>query len=623
MTIRLLQGDCRAVLASLPAESVHCVVTSPPYYGLRDYGTAQWSGGDAECDHGWSDQGVTSQRQGRTYEQGHPHKQRCSCGAERIDSQLGLEPTPQAYIANMVEVFREVRRVLRKDGTLWLNIGDSYAGSGKGPAGENGFQHAEERQGFVGGRNSSLPGRGGASVVLPKSSGVKPPPGLKAKDLIGIPWMLAFALREPYYTGAIADERDRCWLAALMDGEGTFTILSTASPHGSGNSYPPIAQVRMTSPGVIRKAASLVGVMSPAQYPPSRGGKRAIYQWRLAGSRAADVARELYPYLIEKRTQALIVWNHQAVRDGYETKRGVTIPSAALEKQLVCRELIRRLNRGESIDIPSWMVEPPALFEPGWYLRSDCIWSKPNPMPESVTDRPTKAHEYLFLLTKSARYFYDADAIREEPYLGNGGWAFYAKRGDAGTDSRPRHTDTGQPRTGTNSGLGAGVQRNFSGGRNKRSVWEVATEPFPEAHFATYPTALVEPCIKAGTSEKGCCPDCGAPWVRVVGREPFSMRPNSGALRGHSPAMRASSSPQRASMHVSMETTGWAPSCEHPGEPQPCTVLDPFAGAGTTLLVADRLQRNAIGIELSAEYVALARRRLTGDAPMFVDMADG
>ena len=237
--------------------------------------------------------------------------------------------------------------------------------------------------------------------------------GLKPKDLVGIPWRVAFALQQPYYTGIIPDERDRTWLAALLDGEGTFTILSTTSPHGSGNSYPPIAQVRMTSEAVVQKAASLVGVASPAQYPPSNRGNRAVYQWRLSGGRAAGIAREMYPYLIEKRKQALIAWNHQVVRDSYETKRGVTIPAAALAKQHVCRDLIRRLNHGEDVDIPSWMVEPPGMTEPGWYLRSDVIWSKPNPMPETVTDRPTKAHEYLFLLSKRPTYYFDQEAVRE------------------------------------------------------------------------------------------------------------------------------------------------------------------------------------------------------------------
>jgi len=310
--VRLLPGDCRTVLATLPSESVHCVVTSPPYYGLRDYG---------------------------------------------VPGQLGLEATPAEYIASMVAVFREVRRVLRSDGTLWLNMGDSYAGGG-------GY-HPNAPSNLNGSKQSTNHG----SVLRDKA------PGYKSKDLIGVPWMLAFALRDD-----------------------------------------------------------------------------------------------------------------------------------------------------------------------GWYLRSDIIWSKPNPMPESVTDRPTKAHEYLFLLSKSARYFYDADAIREgytESSLSRYEYDFKTY----GLDGHPSAAKHGTLRDG-------GTIAANPVGRNKRSVWEIATEPFPEAHFATYPTALVEPCIKAGSPLGG-------------------------------------------------------------------TVLDPFAGAGTTGLVADRLGRDAILIELNPMYASMAQRRITDDAPMF------
>jgi hypothetical protein len=368
----------------------------------------------------------------------------------------------------MVEVFREVRRVLADDGTLWLNLGDSYA-TGTKVGGES--YRGSDTPTLNTEQQCRVAYRGG---------------GIKAKDLIGIPWRVAFALQQPYYTGQIPDERDRTWLAALMDGEGTFTILCTTSPHGSGNSYPPIAQVRMTSKGVVDKAASLVGVASPEQRPPSAGGNRGVYQWRLSGGRAAKIARELYPYLIEKRKQALIAWNHQAVRDSYETKRGVTIPAAALVKQQACRDLIRRLNHGQGVDIPSWMVEPPPMTEPGYYLRSDVIWHKPNPMPESVTDRPTKAHEYLFLLAKSQRYYYDAKAIAEpadpKNYRGNPSF---------------REVPPGQTRQGTLDARRGEVKCET---RNKRTVWTITPKPFKGAHFAVMPEALVEPCILAGSA---------------------------------------------------------------------------------------------------------------------------
>ncbi|OGT54319.1 MAG: hypothetical protein A3E01_15250 [Gammaproteobacteria bacterium RIFCSPHIGHO2_12_FULL_63_22] len=420
----ILCGDVLEQLALLPAESVNTCVTSPPYWGLRDYGEA---------------------------------------------GQIGLEATPEEYVAKLVAVFREVRRVLRADATLWLNLGDSYAS---------------------GGRKTRDPGKSKIHSASHSSNAGRPdtPPGLKPKDLVGIPWRVAFALQQPYYTGNIKDEKERIWLAAMMDGEGTFTILSTTSPHGSGNSYPPIAQIRMTSEAAIKKAATLVGVASPAQYPPSLRGKRAVYQWRLAGVRAASVAQELYPYLIVKRLQALVAWNHQQIRDGYETKRGVTIPQEALDKQLVCRDLIRRLNRDETVIIPSWMKEPPSLYEPGYYLRSDVIWSKPNPMPESVTDRPTKAHEYIFLLSKSQTYYYDHEAIKEPAQ-------------DWGTRDRSNFRNGTEDPLLKHHGFTNGNQAET--GRNKRTVWHVATQPYSEAHFATFPEELIKPCILAGAPEGG------------------------------------------------------------------------------------------------------------------------
>jgi DNA modification methylase len=381
--LTVYEGDCRAVLAALPAESVHTVVTSPPYWGLRDYGTATWWGGDPTCDHiagrgGHLRDSAASTRGGANKvetAQAIPYRDVCGkCGATRVDSQLGLEPTPEEYVANMVAVFREVRRVLRADGTLWLNLGDSYAGGGTSPQGLNGqmagravaASRAERRRnGLTGGTRTVDVSLGGVSA-----------PGLKPKDLVGIPWRVAFALQ-------------------------------------------------------------------------------------------AD----------------------------------------------------------------------------GWYLRSDIIWAKPNPMPESVTDRPTKAHEYLFLLSKSPRYYYDADAVREgfaDERMGNpgGGSRNYAPgdRND-GTDSRMLVWDKGAER----------------GGRNLRSVWTVATQPYPGAHFATFPPKLIEPAIKAG------CPELG-------------------------------------------------------------TVLDPFAGSGTTGMVAQSLSRRAVLIDLNGEYLTqvMARNR---DIPLGLDVA--
>jgi DNA modification methylase len=447
MPVKIITGDCRDVLKTLPDESVHCCVTSPPYWGLRDYGTATWEGGDAECDHkpepkmrkftngrgeGIGDDYAGTNLTSWTTRDATPKGICPKCGARRIDSQIGLEPDFNAYIATMVEVFREVRRVLRADGTLWLNLGDSYAGSWSGNSmrpnggsqrdGVPGFQPLDDR----------VPSRNGSTC------------GLKPKDLCGIPWRVAFALQ-------------------------------------------------------------------------------------------AD----------------------------------------------------------------------------GWWLRQDIIWSKPNPMPESVTDRCTKAHEYLFLLSKSARYFYDAEAIKEENADQNKEPAEKIRREHAKLAAERRDGGTSINGAGVNSAKFNGL------GRNKRSVWEVATAPFSEAHFATFPPALIEPCIKAGTSEKGCCAKCGAPWMRQVERVAAQVQsPCSDYGNG------AGRNDGNRSMLVGAHAKflGWLPSCSCNAAAVPCTVLDPFGGAGTTGLVADRLQRSAILIELNAGYREMAKQRITGDAPLFAEL---
>jgi DNA modification methylase len=307
VTVRILLGDSRSAVSHFAEGSVQCCVTSPPYYGLRDYGAAD---------------------------------------------QIGLEQTPEAYIAELVSVFAQVKRALRDDGTLWLNLGDSYNGGGLGGGSSKG-------EGLSGSSNRER------QTEVRKTLKVA---SAKPKDLLGIPWMLAFALRED-----------------------------------------------------------------------------------------------------------------------------------------------------------------------GWYLRQDIIWHKPNPMPESVTDRPTSAHEHVFLLTKRGRYFYDAEAIAENAALG-------ARRFNGGHDVGPDRNDNGRSDP-------SSIET-----RNARNVWTIASQAYGGAHFATMPPELVERCIKAGTKK--------------------------GDL-----------------------------------------VLDPFSGAGTTALVADRLGRNAVGIEINPEYADLSRERIRGDAGMFGEIA--
>jgi DNA modification methylase len=343
-----------------------------------------------------------------------------------VSDQIGLEPSPQEYVRQMVEVFREVRRVLRNDGTVWLNLGDSYARTG-------GWSSNDGLDGLARGES----GRAKSNIQNGRN-GQKRPDSLKEKDLVGIPWRVALALQDD-----------------------------------------------------------------------------------------------------------------------------------------------------------------------GWWLRSDIIWAKPNPMPESVTDRPTKAHEYIFLLTKSARYYYDADAVRvphqpESLARDSLGWkAAFKGRHTTPGEKRPHSTDH-------NGFLNPA-------GANLRTVWTVPTSPFSDAHFATFPPKLIEPCVLAGTSEKGECPECGAPWKREVERTAMVINRSD---RTHS---KGQTRPSGTMVEPpSSTTTGWSHTCSHNAEPVPQLILDPFTGAGTTGLVATRKGRRFIGTELNPDYANMARNRIVNDAPLFM-----
>ena len=278
------------------------------------------------------------------------------------------------------------------------------------------------------------------------------------------------------------------------------------------------------------------------------------------------------------------------VRDAKRGEPGGAVPTQASAA----------LKPKDMVGIP-WRVAF-ALQADGWWLRSDIVWAKPNVMPESVRDRPTRAHEFVFLLSKSRRYFYDADAVRE-PDKGRRSGNGY---------QRPERLSYG----GGSAPRGQGAEWQGGVGRNRRSVWTVPTQCFKGAHFATFPEALVEPCVLAGSSPVACAL-CGAPWRRIVssrrlldGRHELkgSWTEEEQSLRSGR-ALRATGFGQWR-VEVRRETLGWEPSCGHDDSGARCTVLDPFAGAATAGIVATRHGRDFLGIELSGTYARMARRRL-------------
>ncbi len=530
MTVRIIVGDALEQLRLLPAESVHVVVTSPPYYGLRSYGSPPrvW-GGAPGCEHLWGDDIAGDPRGGS----GAGAKEACAaldgetegknnyarqmargnvctlCGAWRGD--LGLEPSMGMYLDHMVEICREIRRVLRADRTFWLNISDSYASSW-------GNQGRKEERG------TQRPINGGM-------------------------------------------------LTPVLDG----------------------------------------------RYPATNPARRTF---RPGSGRADGVVDE----------------RGQRNRDGVGGVPG--------------------LKPKDLMMIPARLAI--RLQEDGWWLRQDIIWNKPNPMPESVQDRCTKSHEYIFMLSKSEKYYFDNVAIAEEAEcdrmrgsgpmvnpgtgrndtatmgdyrthverLPSGEWVH--KRGGRASGNKTHKfvteyeaSDTEEHRT--KAGL-LKIADTAYPTRNKRSVWTISTEPYPGSHFAVMPTKLVEPCILADTSARGVCPACGAPWARQTEKEATGkMRQRStgglGTAVRREPLGLAAVDGQFQE-GVVYHTVGWSPSCRCPAaEPVPATVLDPFLGAGTTALVADRLGRNAVGIELNPVYVGLAAKRLREDGGLFSDVS--
>lgn len=431
--IEIIVGDCADVLKTMPDGFVNTCVTSPPYFGLRDYG---------------------------------------------VDGQIGLESSPDEFVSRLVAIFRDVSRVLRDDGTLWLNLGDSY----------NAYNGNRGRsQGSANNRHHEImPTLVGGSGLTVRE--------LKNKDLIGIPWRVAFALQQPYYTGKVADERDRVWLAAMMDAEGSIcgTEYQTCD-RTKTNIY---ISVTNTSVPIIDKCERLFPQDVKHVYEKSGPSSRICYRWDVERMETkALFLREIYPHLVAKRKQAIVGYTFIELQRGLVSKKKGYMPEQQEQRSWLMAAL-SRLNAGEDVDLPDWVIEPPSLFEPGFYLRQDLIWSKPNPMPESVRDRCTRAHEYIFMFSKSARYYYDSESIREQAVSST-----INKFTDGGSDKQRGHS---RKHAGFNGRYAQKLaQDGLPDSRNRRSVWSVATRPFSGAHFATFPPDLIEPCVLAGCPSGG------------------------------------------------------------------------------------------------------------------------
>jgi len=604
-SLTVLQGDCRETLKQIPDGSCQMAVTSPPYWGLRSY-----------------------------LPKGHPDKAR----------EIGQEKTPELYVATIVDVFREVRRCLHDSGVLFLNLGDSYNGSSSD-----------------GGKNSISGGGAlrphGRSQVADASLPSRKIDGLKPKDLCGIPWRVVLALQEPYYTGRIKSVADRRWLAAAIDGEGSIYIHKRGAGLHAGNGYVRKSDtygagidVGNTSEAFVRECQRIAGVGAVYQQQgKTRSQFRPMFSWRVQSDEAKQVLREIYPYLIIKQQQARLAFS---------------CPNSGKDAEMA-HAALKLLHRGS--ETTADLAAPTSCFEQGWWLRSIICWAKKSCMPESVTDRPTNSWEPIFLLAKRASYFYDCEAIKE-PAAYDGRQDTTMKPSDK-YSARNIRNEGESPNSSHTEGAERWPSKDANGVplRNMRNVWSLSPEPFPGSHFATFPTEIPRRAILAGTSARGCCPKCGAPWTRIVEQEKikrddvydgskfkdqdsqFSQKRIGMGVK----AGRALGLPHDNPVFPT-RTVGWQPGCEcyewhkcaECGEkmdafnrkygdampcghnlcaecviqgaaidhectmsPIPCTVLDPFGGSGTTGEVALELGRRAILCELNPNYLPLIKKR--------------
>ena len=687
---RVLIDGALDALRTLPDDFFHVVVTSPPYYGLRDYGTRIWFGGDnPDYEHGEiKDSGFCVQ-----------------CDAWL--GQLGLEPTPEMFIGHLVEIFREVRRVLRPDGTFFLNIGDSYDKEKSLRGIPWRLALALRGEGWTLRQEIVWCLSGGAWVYARTQKGDMP---MMIKDLVrldpstvrlwnGLKWTRVLGwgqstndserselvLRSgerigctgghpwPTQRGIVltrdlrnGDEIALCslpdpeestrpayltddalWLIGLYLAEGSQAgdtiqlslhadeqrwlprLESVATHYGGtcahtldGNSLSVRMWGRILN-AILNNYVSMGDAhtkhLKVAAWALPSSSLRHIANGYLEGDGSAEAGRIRLGfcrnYALERdlRTLAARLGAVLTLRPTFSKGFGRKFPSFKGEWRWTRSEHRNEKSRGEIIAIRSsrarqfWdlaVEDEPHLFAlASGVLTHNC---KPNVMPESVRDRPTRSHEQVFLLTKSAHYFYD-DMAEREPCIG--------------TD--PRYQDGAEisPRSLTESFRSArlgspvsGLDRKPSASRNLRSVWKINPQPYKGAHFAVFPPALPRRCIRLGSSEHGACSECGAPYERILERViPEAPRFDSNVVPNNTPHQKFSWDQQKIRDENPPITKGWEPTCKCTGaDVEPCITLDPFSGSGTTLAVSVEEGRRYVGIELNKSYKPLIDGRLRG-----------
>lgn len=688
---RILQGNALDVLKTLPDASVQTVVTSPPYWGgLRDYNVPAtvWDG-DECCRHEWGEPQRAPWANSVPGPNGRKKNTRAGHWKSKEAGQfcqlcwawkgcLGQEPDPQMYARHLVQVFREVRRVLRKDGTCWLNLGDSYAGGLKGegarslPVGELGTGNGRSRVGtnFFNCLDRLLKGQplffGNANTIRITAKRFDIPlhdnrfPYGVLLSLFGIE-RITIKQRNNNFCQVLhlLNGESYCWIAAPMvflaantaNLEIVFDVpndLSIVISQQDADMHPVLAVTGVPTIGPSGECGSSLSIKETAK--PIAKCFRDIEPFGDAFSSDSPLKRLPDIYLIDQPIafgdtldSATSYGGNLRVRQASPEQICFSLDQSGIEIRTsmvahffvrnACGSFIRynelydkaqrqanTLISKQELGIPEMVKR--ALMEDGWLCRSTIIWSKPNCQPESVLDRPTKAHEYVFLLSRSPRYYYDPDSIRE-PHTMKPQRRLTQRHSPRDQAMRPDKRYRYQLRS------EPGVEGNPAG-RNRRSVWTIPTSSFDARrlgiedvqHFAVMPAALADLCLLAGSSPYAC-EVCHAPWRRITekrthfegGSGRAGRTPDEVNARGKWEGMQYGTHLKLGPV-VSVQTLGWGPTCRCPeavGSGR-CTALDPFCGAGTVLARAAQLGRDYLGIELSRDYIRLAEYRIARGA---------